>query len=639
MEEVPLSHASHVCRAFLVPKGDIWRLVIDLRPLNKHCRAPPTTFETLKRVRTLGQPNDHLVSFDLADGFYAVGIHPSDRRYLQFQVGDRLFQYTALPMGWNASPGIFCDVMSVWTKFLRAPHRVTRLRRSHPALQELRRLLGERDWARGLRLLPYMDDFLLFSESREAALRRREAVGRLLELLGLRRHPSKGVWEPSHVLEHLGLIVDTKAGKFLVSEARMAKIRRSARELEVLLRARRRRVPARRLAAFTGMAQSVYLAVPAARFFLRALHTDLGTRMGWSGTVTLGHQSRRDLRWWAEFGLHVEQRGRSIWQLPDTAILHCDASDTGWGGVLNHTLPARGFWRPHQREDHITLNELRAVRLTVETFLERLKGKRVLLWEDNRAVMHILTNLTTRSPDIMVELRKLWYLLDTNDITLRARYIRSAANVWADKLSREMDSSDWQLNPCIFQYLDDRWGPHTIDRFATANNALVPRFNSELFDPQSLGVDALSRDDQDWKRELNWCNPPWHLLEDVVLKLRNSGGRATVLAPRWTDKLFYQLLQELASEAIDIPSHRELFFPGRLGSSGGVGRSSWSVTAFRLPGHPPGCTPSYGAARGPLPRRKLNMHEILPAQTSPSALTRFDYRKAERPSIYPGARH
>ena len=52
---------------------------------------------------------------------------------------------------------------------------------------------------------------------------------------------------------------------------------------------------------------------------------------------------------------------------------------------------------------------------------------------------------------MMVELRKLWYLLDTNDISIRPRYIRSAANIWADALSRELDTSDWKLNPKLFK--------------------------------------------------------------------------------------------------------------------------------------------------------------------------------------------
>jgi hypothetical protein len=98
---------------------------------------------------------------------------------------------------------------------------------------------------------------------------------------------------------------------------------------------------------------------------------------------------------------------------------------------------ARGFRDAADRQQHITWKELRAVRHVVESFLPQLKGRQVLLHEDNTAVVATLTKLTTRSPVMMTELRRLWYLLDTNDIHIRPRYIRSAANVWADTLSRE----------------------------------------------------------------------------------------------------------------------------------------------------------------------------------------------------------
>jgi hypothetical protein len=39
-------------------------------------------------------------------------------------------------------------------------------------------------------------------------------------------------------------------------------------------------------------------------------------------------------------------------------------------------------------------------------------------------VVATLTKQTTRSPVMMTELRRLWYLLDTNDIHIRPRYIR-----------------------------------------------------------------------------------------------------------------------------------------------------------------------------------------------------------------------
>jgi hypothetical protein len=72
---------------------------------------------------------------------------------------------------------------------------------------------------------------------------------------------------------------------------------------------------------------------------------------------------------------------------------------------------------------------------------------------------------------MMDELRKFWELIDTNNMSIRARYIRSAANVWADRLSRETDIDEWQLEPRIFTYLDSLWGPHSIDKFATHGNS------------------------------------------------------------------------------------------------------------------------------------------------------------------------
>jgi hypothetical protein len=125
--------------------------------------------------------------------------------------------------------------------------------------------------------------------------------------------------------------------------------------------------------------------------------------------------------------------------------LHADSSGYGWGAVLNdnHAYQARGFRFDNDRRQHITWKELRAARLAIEAFLPQLRGRNVLLHEDNTAVVATLSKLTTRSPVMMTELQRLWHLLDSNDISIRPRYIRSAANIWADSLSRELDRDDW----------------------------------------------------------------------------------------------------------------------------------------------------------------------------------------------------
>jgi hypothetical protein len=53
-----------------------------------------------------------------------------------------------------------------------------------------------------------------------------------------------------------------------------------------------------------------------------------------------------------------------------------------------------------------------------------------------------------------------------------------------------------------------RFGKHSIDRFALALNTLLPRYNVGWKDPTCESVDALHLQDNDRRRENNWCNPP-----------------------------------------------------------------------------------------------------------------------------------
>jgi hypothetical protein len=79
---------------------------------------------------------------------------------------------------------------------------------------------------------------------------------------------------------------------------------------------------------------------------------------------------------------------------------------------------------------------------------------------------YVLAGLTSRSPEMVDELRRPWYLLDSHNNHIRPRYMRSAANPWADNLSHHLDNDDWQLDPLVFDDMETQFGPHTIDRFA-----------------------------------------------------------------------------------------------------------------------------------------------------------------------------
>jgi hypothetical protein len=339
--------------------------------------------------------------------------------------------------------------------------------------------------------------------------------------------------------------------------------------------------PVKALALLAGKAQFLHLAIPVARFYLRELHDIVASAESWSGTVRISKQLKRDLEWWKL--VPSKHNGAPIFKAVETAYLLCDSSGFDWGAVLNDCVEARGFWAGQDKHMHITFKELKAVRCAIESFLPELKGRRLLLHEDNQSVVGVLTHLTSRSPAMMSELRKLFLLTDEHDIRIRTKYIRSAANIWADKLSRETDTSDWQLAPRVFRHLETIWGAHSVDRFASKENRQLQRYNAKWRDGTAEAVDALHLSDEEWRKEANWCNPPWSLLDDLVAKLRSSGAVATVIVPKWPRFPWFQQLSEMASESVEMPPARNLFSPQRQEGRAGVGPSAWSVVAFRLP--------------------------------------------------------
>jgi hypothetical protein len=57
-----------------------------------------------------------------------------------------------------------------------------------------------------------------------------------------------------------------------------------------------------------------------------------------------------------------------------------------------------------------------------------------------------------------------------NAIKLVMVWIPRAQNQLADYISRIPDFDDLKIDPNLFLFIDFSWGPHTVDRFASASN-------------------------------------------------------------------------------------------------------------------------------------------------------------------------
>ena len=549
----------YVSACHLVPKPGKgkFRIVIDYRFINSYMVEKGCRYETLKVLRRMARRGDYFMSVDLKDGYFAVGIREKDQKYFTVDLGEllpgdlgpRYITPTALTFGWSHSPYIFTKVMRVLVGALRA---------------------------RGVRVLPYLDDFLLISEDHSRALRDRQILDDLLHNLGLRRNTKKGQWEPAQTVDHLGLRVDSQRGLFMVPPEKAKKIKQGATDIICRGKRNSRWIASRALASFCGKVLAVHLACPLARYRTRALFDCLSERSGWSGSVKLSAAAISDLRWWATFGSHDVER--SLWVPATSMEMHTDAADDDWGAWLDNLVPARGFFTTEERSRHITLKELMAVRLAVTSYGERLRNKEVLHWEDNQAVVFIIRNMVSKSPAMMRELRLLQSELARLDCNLQTRYIPSAENP-ADNMTRWSDRSDWKLNPVLYEEAVARWTARpTIDRFATATNKQTDRFCSEHLCPGSLG-DAWV---VPWSGELNWINPPWVDLPRVLQQLRESGASAYLVAPYWESQSWWPDLLELKTDAFVITPADDNYLPGHLGSAEAMKSPFWRTIVCKI---------------------------------------------------------
>ena len=218
------------------------------------------------------------------------------------------------------------------------------------------------------------------------------------------------------------------------------------------------------------------------------------------------------------------------------STIYTDASDFAFGGYLA-TLggePVRGMFSLADVDMSSTYRELKAVFYVLKSYANSLKHQRVKVFADNIGASRILMvgNSKPHLERIAVDIFSICLSLD---ISLDSQWLPREENACADLLSRFIDRDDWSLNPVVFQSLDARWGPHSVDRFSSYFNSQVVRFNSKCFSGDCTAVDALA---QDWSSDNNWLCHPAHLIVAAVKHLRYHKGFGTLIIPEWPSASF-----------------------------------------------------------------------------------------------------
>ena len=418
-------------RLFLVEKATGgWRPVIDLSHLNDFVQLTPFKMETVALVLLSVREGDFLASLDLKDAYFQIPIHGSSRKLLRFMSEGTVCQFKALCFGLSTAPQVFTRVFAAVSAWAHA---------------------------RGIRLLRYLDDWLVLSSSEKKA---KESIRELLSLcrtLGIVINEKKSDLVPSQSAKYLGMTIDTGAGKVFPSLARVEKFLTVAKRFCTM-----QSPPAQLWQVVLGHLASLERLVPHGRLRMRSLQWHLKSQ--WSPEsdppslpVALPEEARRDLSWWMVRD-HLLVGVRFGTPAPDLH-LYSDASSSGWGAhLLDQNVS--GVWSAQEKLLHINLLEMKALFLALQAFQEDVAGHHVTAMCDNSTVVaYINKQGGTVSRPLCLLTSRLLRWTESFDVHLEARYLPGESNVLADVLSRrgQVVGTEWSLHPQVARALLRTW--------------------------------------------------------------------------------------------------------------------------------------------------------------------------------------
>ena len=420
------------------------------------------------------------------------------------------------------------------------------------------------------KMLMYMDDGIGAAASKNATRELATEVKNDLHQSGLLVNSEKSDFQPRQFGEFLGYTLDLESGKFRVPRHKIDDLQ----SLLIGTLSASDFVTARSLARITGVIISMGLALgPVSRSFTRSLYHAQNSVPSLNCKVSLGEEAIRELIFWR--GNFLKLDGQPIWQSSPRidVISYSDASSTGLGSYvvqLGDTV-ARGQWQQQDARRSSTYGELKAIRLVLDSFTQRLQFKECKHRTDNQNTCSVLC-IGSKNQDLQQEAIKIFAVCHEHGIRLHPEWIPRHLNRKADYWSRIIDTDDWMLNPAHFQELDTLWGSHTVDWFASYNSKQLPRFCARWQCPGCETVDAFT---VGWKGENNWIVPPMYSIPKIIWHMSFGKEVGTLVIPLWTSAPWWPLVviddQNFKSFVVDvreIPQHAATFLPGSAESGG-----------------------------------------------------------------------
>ena len=492
---------------FLVPKSSGGhRFIINLSKLNSFIEAPHFHMTNHHGLASMLQPPVWLASLDLQDAYFHVPIRRSLHKYLAFVYAGDLYFFKALPFGLNVAPYIF-------TRLMRYPLGLLH--------------------NQGVQVAAYLDDWVVWGKTKEETHQAYLLTANIVTKLGFLINVKKSNPEPTTDSEWLGVRWLSAQGRWGIPQEKQEKCLDVIRSLLQAKSCTRRKWE-----NLLGMLAFIVQILSHYRHLLQPLLKPqlLGSHQNRDKPHTIPPQFKTGLLPWLEPGIlqHTQQFGRT-----DTPVhLWTDASLTGWGGHTEGESTS-GEWDSLERELHINVLEVRAVRLSILSL--NLSDTIIHLFIDNTPAQFAIRKLTARAQSLLQEVKILVPILQSRNLILKAFRISTLLNARADDLSRHArPSMDWVMPQEIFDDLVAQRGHLEIDLMATADNTKLPAFLSPSPDPRSVGCNVLTWDWNQWTQI--YIFPPKWFIPLIMMKIQTYHHHGLVILPRYPAEVWYSYI-------------------------------------------------------------------------------------------------
>jgi hypothetical protein len=265
-----------------------------------------------------------------------------------------------------------------------------------------------------------------------------------------------------------------------------------------------------------------------------------------------------------------------------------DASDIGWGGhtMQGVTEHAHEYFSQEESAESSTYRELLGVFRCLQAMISLCHGKFVVFQVDAQNLLGIVNRGSPRLKLNALARDLFWFGLE-HRITLSVEWVPREENTLADELSKLLIPDDSMLSRAFFRKLEERFGPHSVDLFASGANNQCGKFYSLHWCRGTAGVNAFAFN---WGGESAWGNCPYRLIGRVWRKLQSDAAVATLLVPLWESATWWTLLVpdaiHFAEAVVDwvwLPRMEPTLFVPGVGPTGrDVTPPDWPIMAVRV---------------------------------------------------------